>query len=54
MAEGPIITRQALHACCIEFQHPRTLKPMALRAPLPEDFRAALDALGGADLHDTL
>jgi len=49
LAEGPIITRQALHARAIEFQHPRTLRPMRLEAPLPEDFRAALDALGCPD-----
>jgi len=48
VAEGPIITRQALHARAIEFQHPRTLETMCLQAPLPEDFRAALAALGGA------
>lgn len=47
VAEGPIITRQALHACRIEFQHPRTLKTMTLSAPLPDDFLAALAALGG-------
>ena len=47
VAEGPIITRQALHARAIEFTHPRTNKKMRLEAPLPEDFRAALAALGG-------
>lgn len=45
LAEGPIITRQALHALEIEFQHPGTLKPMTLRAPLPPDFEEALAAL---------
>ncbi len=48
VAEGPLITRQALHAHTIEFQHPRTGKPMKLQAPLPKDFTdtmAALDAL---------
>lgn len=44
-AEGPIITRQALHALRIGFQHPGTLKPMELEAPPPGDFVAALDAL---------
>ena len=44
-AEGPIITRQALHARQIEFQHPRTLQMMTLQAPLPADFVAALEAL---------
>jgi len=45
VAEGPIITRQALHAREIRFQHPRTMKPMALSAPLPEDFTTALEIL---------
>jgi len=44
-AEGPIITRQALHAHTIAFQHPRTGKRMELSAPLPKDFRDALDVL---------
>ena len=47
VAEGPIITRQALHARAIEFEHPRTRKQMRLEAPLAEDFLAALRALGG-------
>ncbi len=46
VAEGPIIVRQALHARAIAFQHPRTLKDMYLRAPLPADFLAAVRALG--------
>ena len=46
-AYGPIITRQALHAAVIEFQHPRTLKMLRIEAPLPEDFLSALRALGG-------
>jgi 23S rRNA pseudouridine1911/1915/1917 synthase len=50
VAEGPIITRQALHARAIAFQHPRTLKDMYLRAPLPPDFLAAVRALGGQAL----
>ncbi len=45
LAEGPIITRQALHAFEIEFQHPRTLKQLRLQAPLPEDFTTARDVL---------
>ncbi len=54
LAEGPIITRQALHARAIRFQHPRLLKEMELQAPLPPDFLAALRALGGADFADIL
>ena len=45
VAEGPIITRQALHAHTIEFRHPRTEEQMKLEAPWPEDFKAALDQL---------
>ena len=44
-AYGPIITRQALHAAVIEFQHPRTLKTLRIEAPLPEDFLSLLRAL---------
>jgi len=44
-AEGPIITRQALHAHTIEFQHPRTGEPMRLQAPWPKDFVDLLDQL---------
>ncbi len=41
-AEGPLITRQALHAHSIEFQHPRTGKIISLTAPFPEDFTNTL------------
>jgi len=44
-AEGPLITRQALHAHTIEFTHPRTNKPMKLQAPWPDDFTQALEVL---------
>ena len=44
-AEGPLISRQALHAWKIEFQHPRTLGPMALEAAPPADFVECLNAL---------
>lgn len=54
VAEGAIITRQALHARAIDFQHPRTLKRMSLQVPLPEDFVAALRGLGGAAAVDSL
>ena len=54
VAQGAIITRQALHARAIEFQHPRALKPMSLEAPLPEDFVEALRALGGSAWVDSL
>jgi 23S rRNA pseudouridine1911/1915/1917 synthase len=43
--EGPLITRQALHAHTIEFSHPRTGKPMKLTAPWPKDFNDTLAEL---------
>ncbi|MCY2930644.1 MAG: RluA family pseudouridine synthase [Planctomycetota bacterium] len=44
-AEGPLITRQALHAHTIQFNHPRTQALMTLSAPWPEDFTATLEEL---------
>lgn len=44
-AEGPLITRQALHAHTIDFQHPRTRKRMKLEAPWPDDFTRTLATL---------
>jgi len=44
-AEGPLITRQALHAHTIEFSHPRTGKVMKLEAPWPKDFTETLKEL---------
>ncbi len=44
-AEGPLITRQALHAHTIEFRHPRTGQPMKLEAPWPRDFTDTLAEL---------
>lgn len=44
-AEGPLITRQALHAHTIEFDHPRSGERMALEAPWPEDFTSTLNEL---------
>jgi len=38
--------RQALHACDLEFRHPRTGEALFFRAPLPTDFARALSALG--------
>jgi len=45
MAEGPLITRQALHARSIAFRHPRTGQAMRLEAPLPDDFTQTLSIL---------
>lgn len=44
---SPLIGRPALHAAEITFRHPRTGKAMKLDSPLPPDFVAAWDALGG-------
>jgi 23S rRNA pseudouridine1911/1915/1917 synthase len=44
-AEGPLITRQALHAHTIEFNHPRTGELMRLEAPWPADFTETLRQL---------
>jgi 23S rRNA pseudouridine1911/1915/1917 synthase len=38
--------RQALHAYRLAFTHPVTGAELALRAPLPQDFRSALEAWG--------
>ncbi len=45
VAEGPLITRQALHAHTIQFHHPRSGKEMSLTAPWPADFVHALKEL---------
>ena len=45
VAEGPLITRQALHAHTIAFSHPRTREPMELSAPWPADFSETLNEL---------
>ena len=37
--------RQALHARCLELEHPVTGEAMAWEAPLPEDFSSLLDVL---------
>jgi len=39
------IRRQALHAFCLEFSHPRSGVRMRVKAPLPEDLRVLLDSL---------
>ena len=39
------IGRQALHAARLAFDHPRTGKRLAVEAPLPADFAAALEIL---------
>lgn len=44
---SPLIVRPALHAAEIAFRHPRTGQAIKLESPLPADFVAAWDALGG-------
>ncbi len=44
-AEGPLMTRQALHAQSIKFRHPRTEQDLELRAPWADDFTEALNEL---------
>lgn len=38
--------RLALHACDLDFVHPRTKRPLHLHAPLPTDFAGLLEKLG--------
>lgn len=40
---SPLISRQALHAGQLSFQHPRTGLPVRLEAPLPADILQLLD-----------
>ncbi len=42
---GYAAPRQMLHAHKLTFLHPRKQKTLALEAPLPADFEAALSAL---------
>ena len=42
----PWAPRQLLHAATLDLAHPGTGEPLRLAAPLPPDFRAALDLLG--------
>ena len=44
-ANGIALSRQALHACVLAFDHPITRVPMVFTAPLPEDFASAVRAL---------
>jgi 23S rRNA pseudouridine1911/1915/1917 synthase len=41
------IGRQALHASRLAFEHPRSGRRVSFEAPLPADFRAALEVLRG-------
>lgn len=44
----PALGRNFLHAARISFTHPRTAQRLEIRAPLPQDLRSYLDALGRA------
>ena len=43
--ERPLIGRISLHALAIESKHPASGAPIRIEAPLPKDFRAALNQL---------
>lgn len=43
--ERPLIGRLTLHSASLEFRHPRTKAACKFEAPLPKDFRAALNQL---------
>jgi len=43
--EEPLISRPALHALTLEFEHPTTKKMVKFEAPLPEDMQNLLDML---------
>lgn len=42
--ESPILSRVALHAATLGFQHPISKEPLRFTAPFPADLRAMLDA----------
>jgi 23S rRNA pseudouridine1911/1915/1917 synthase len=44
-----LLERQALHAACIEFAHPKTGNPLSISAPLPADIQRVLAALESQD-----
>lgn len=41
--------RQLLHAAFLSFTHPKTKRKVQVRAPLPEDMRAAIHSIFGED-----
>lgn len=43
--ERPLISRTALHAYSIRFDHPEDGRPLAFEAPYPKDFRALVTQL---------
>jgi 23S rRNA pseudouridine1911/1915/1917 synthase len=49
VADEPALRRQALHATCLELEHPATGKRMRWNSPLPADLLAVLTALRTQD-----
>lgn len=49
-----LMPRMALHAQQISFRHPKTEEVMQLSAPLPQDFRAALEQLPAITSRDEI
>lgn len=47
--ESPHIVRHALHSWKTDFPHPMTGETITVTAPVPEDIRALMDALGFSD-----
>jgi 23S rRNA pseudouridine1911/1915/1917 synthase len=45
LGDAPLLTRQCLHAAMLGFRHPMTETPMRFEAPLPGDFRRAVEVL---------
>jgi 23S rRNA pseudouridine1911/1915/1917 synthase len=45
LADGPLLTRQALHAARLEITHPATQERLAIESPLPADMERVLMAL---------
>ena len=49
----PVLTRQALHAATLGFEHPISARPMTFHAPLPADLRDLIALLRRCQLVDT-
>ncbi len=46
--EAVLLSRQALHARRIEFQHPLSGNPVEIESPIPADIQSVIDALNSA------
>jgi 23S rRNA pseudouridine1911/1915/1917 synthase len=51
-AESPHIVRHALHSWKTEFPHPMTGERITVTAPVPEDMRSLMNALGFPDFEE--